>query len=154
MPDNTDDFMTGNKLLFMHLVKMEGWNLLGVLTRCEIANDNTDDSMTVDIESVGVTDKVQTDDNILDQDTDTPSTHTDVIEKGMESVGVKTKVYTDNTRVTDKIYTDDTPDHNDDSTVYPSYHTDVNNEVMESVQNADQKQRVPLSQLSMRPAKI
>ena len=38
----------------------------------EGANDNTDDSMTVDIESVGVTDKVQTDDNILDQDTDTP----------------------------------------------------------------------------------
>ena len=95
--------------------------------------------MTVDIESVGVTDKVQTDDNILDQDTDTPSTHTEVIEKGMESVGVKTKVYTDNTRVTDKIYTDNTPDHNDDSTVTPSNHTDVNNKVMESVQYADQK---------------
>ena len=111
---------------------------MGVLTRCEIANDNTDDSMTVDIESVGVTDKVQTDDNILNQDTDIPSAHTDVIDKGMESVGVKDNVYTDNTQVTDKVYTDDTPDHNDDSTMIPSNHTDVNNEVMESVQNADQ----------------
>ena len=93
--------------------------------------------MIVDIESVGVADKVQTDDNIIDQDTDIQSAHTDVIYKGMESVGVKDNVYTDNTRVTDKVYTDDTPDHNDDSTMIPSNHTDVNNEVMESVRNAD-----------------